>query len=363
MASSVYKFVVTDTSGNELAWLKSARGRSWSKYLSLPGEASFTLPINDTKATDTNIGLRNGLKIYRYNKVVWEGFIDGHDETDQDIVVHASGWLQIFASRLIKPTSAEISAGTGHKYSSKRVADQVMKDIIDRNNTDNDTGISTSTGDGASYPTDTDTITIEIPPYEPSLSWLVNLANAYKLEQEVVWNSDHDALVWKCTKEADAEDRGDIVFRYGQGGNIKDFQRAYTLNGMVNVLIAVPTGEGYDFLKDRKVLQDASSIAEYGFREEAVPFQYAGTDADNLTDLANEYLKKHKYPIEIMRFKLRPNAPFLGDWNLGDYVKFYIEADRIDIDDWRRIVGIEVKIDDKNPYESIEIITNPRRDT
>lgn len=336
----MYKYIICDKDDNKLAELHNAHNRNWSRYLSQESVANFTLLTDDPKATPTNLTLGNHLYIYRGNAIVFGGYVSDLDAKPKDIVVTNTSWEGLLNNRVIKP-AADLTAG--ETYTDKKIADEIMKVILDNFNTTKTTGITIPEGN---YPTDTDSITIEMGYWEKGLDAWMKLAAVGQLDFTIDPESK-EAFIY----EDKGKRRYNIILSYGTSGNVRDYNQLTSDAQLVNELIAVGIQDfSNEVMKETLpttvTVVDGPSQQAHGLYQRAIPFE-STTDESPLTSQAQEHLRIYKDGNTETGLVLGgPNIPSPGDYNLGDKIKVKVSDGIVDVDKWMRIVGNEIQIHD-----------------
>lgn len=150
------------------------------------------------------------------------------------------------------------------------------------------------------------------------------------------------------------------TFEYGPGAAIENFDSPLDGEGMVNTITGIAADNDFNILAIRD-LPLASSIDTYGTLQGVAAYG----DAKNLNVLrsrVNEELIVAGIPDVEIRVILSDRAMPLGKYHIGDKARFIINKNDIQVDQIRRIIGIDVKVNE-NGHETINLITNVPRDS
>ncbi len=146
----------------------------------------------------------------------------------------------------------------------------------------------------------------------------------------------------------------DIVFEYSNWGSVTDYNAPLNGDRMANDLTGVAADFGNQILHSQKV--DDASVQEYG-RIQGVA---AYIDVKNINALRSrlvEELRLTSKPDSELHVTLNDKAYPLGQYGLGDVVRIRVKDRIIDVDQLRRIVGIDVYVGGTG-QETIRLITN-----
>jgi hypothetical protein len=145
-----------------------------------------------------------------------------------------------------------------------------------------------------------------------------------------------------------------IVFEYSNWGSISDYDSPLNGERMANDLTGVAADYGNQILHTQK--SDEASVAEYGRIQDVAAY----IDVKNINALRSrltEELRLISKPDAELHITLNDRAYPLGQYALGDLVRVKIKDSLVEVDQLRRVVGVEVKVD-INGTESIRLITN-----
>jgi len=152
----MYRIQILDYTGSTVvATLFNAVVHGWSKRISSEGTMTFSMPIGDTTATDSNLQKYRQVNLFRQRQdgtltyeIVWTGFIEATKENGQYIDVICKGLLGLFKKRatannqvfsgqgsadaasLLSGNDRGITAGSGGVVTTRNVTVQSIIDIM-----------------------------------------------------------------------------------------------------------------------------------------------------------------------------------------------------------------------------------------
>jgi hypothetical protein len=150
-----------------------------------------------------------------------------------------------------------------------------------------------------------------------------------------------------------------MKFSYGQYGNIDDYNVPLNGDQMANYIWGIAADNQSNIIHAGP-LSDEASVAKYG-RIGAVAAYGDVKNTALLTSRVRAELNQVKTPDPEIHFTTNARAYPLGQWGLGDTVQVTIIDGPINSDSQRRIVGIDVLVNETG-NENIRAITNKPRD-
>lgn len=149
----------------------------------------------------------------------------------------------------------------------------------------------------------------------------------------------------------------DMVFQYGVVGGVEDYNVPLMGAGTVNRLTGVAADQNFNIISVKQ--DDTVSIGKYGILEGVAAFK----DAKNSSILSirlTEELRNISDPASEIHVVLGNASYPLGQYGLGDTVTIRIKDRIINVNQQRRIVGIDVKVHNTG-RETLRLITNVPR--
>lgn len=364
--TSLNVFVPTDQVGNYL---------EYEARLSSYGEAKFRVLTKDV-AWDRlgNIfdPYQNHIRIYRSNQLVWAGVVvDLPTRNKRYIEIKARTYLHVLEKVLVKHDAPDgNNAEYFRTFKSGTMADAVKAVVTE------------SIKDTAAYPVIRMITlgTIINPKYPQGFVDTANNSIAgqeWKFTADIALKFDERDIFFVLSQLANysncdfeiTEDlvfnfiprigsrKVDMVFDYGVGGAVDDYNAPLWGSRMANHLVGIAADKDYVILKDE--ISDNASIAKRG--------RLSGVAA--YIDVKNKNALKVRLAEEI-RFVAEPDAELdlymndkavpLGQYGLGDTITAVIKDGPINVRQERRVVGYKVKVN-ITMDESVRVITNKPR--
>lgn len=336
-----YKIKVKDSSGNLLGEFPIYRNLSFGKRLSNYGEASFEVPVSDTRVNSLVALRQYTIEIHReedgVSNLVWAGEQALRKGT---LDVKKNNWAEIFSYTWFEQlssrytTAERIFTGVDQGLIAWTLIDETQSD------TEGDLGITEGTIE--------ETIERDRKYYNNNImEMIINLSN-------VLGGFDFEITDLKAFNAASVigVDRTDsIVLRYGV--NIQECTIVEDFTKPVNRAIVLGEATGEDNLQ-RVEREDAPSMALYGLRED-VESQMDVSEIETLEDTGDAMLRKYKSRLFKVDAKILPSSLKVTDFALGDMVRLIIQDGVYDIDETYRIFEYSLELDALNK-ETLKLV-------
>lgn len=364
--TSLNVFVATDQMGNYLEY-----GSRLSSY----GEAKFRILTKDI-AWDRfgNIfdPYQNHIRIYRANQLVWSGVVvDLPQRNKRYIEIKGRTYLHILEKVLVKHDAPDgNNAEYFRTFKSGTMADAVRAIMTE------------SITDTAAYPIISKiTIgTIINPKYPQGFVDTANVSIAgqdWKFTPDIALKFDERDIFFVLSQLANYSQcdfeitqdlvfnfiprigsrKVDMVFDYGVGGAIDDYNAPLWGSRMANHLVGIAADKDYVILKTEA--SDSASIAKRG-RLSGVAAYIDVKNKNALNTRLAEELRFVSEPDAELSMIMNDKAAPLGTYNLGDTVTAVIEDGPISVRQERRVIGYDVKVNETMD-ETVRIMTNKPR--
>lgn len=374
--TQVKAFVPFDTSKHIL---------QYSKELSYYGRCKFKVSTKDVIFTtygDIFVPHKNHIRIRKGTKVVWQGAIVDNPRRNKDYVEITAFEYEFYLSKnLIKRTSADYN-GTENIF--RIFKSGTMADAV--------TALITETA--ADYASSTHILktlsvgTIENPDYPagfvsgfdksvltggwtfgessttakgPTLQFdyidALYVLRAFGMYTFADFEIDSD-LKFNFKKFLGNKKQKEIIFTYGNQGNIVDYNAPRLGQRMMNQVVAIATdSNGVIIHEDISITESIASIKEYGVLEGVAAYSDI-MDVNLLRARAQAELPYVCTPDETnITIYLNENSYPLGTYDVGDLVTIRIKDTCIDINEVRRIVGYTI-LEGQTGSEIIALQTN-----
>lgn len=337
--AKLYEFVIKNKSGETLAVLDSIKNRQFSLYLNKSGDASFELQPTDLKATGDlfQVGSKE-LYIYRAGKLIWGGELVSRrvDLSDgrETMVVNAKGFFDLLSKKVIGSPLASLS------YSSQDAGD-IAWDLIDRSQTGTNASFGITRG---SHPTtkNRDRTYDDFITVKDAILGLASTNIKDGFDFEIDANKQFNIFYPKGMQKSD------IIFEWGR--NITSFSEVQDASNMANQIIGIGAGVGSDLLTSTRNA-DATVQSNYKIRQKTISRKEVSVSA-TLQDHTDNELALNQVQQVILSLKYKGNLePSLGSYLVGDSVKVRIKHGIVQVDQFYRVYGIKVKINDEEDEE------------
>mgnify|MGYP001581561886 CR=1 FL=1 len=353
-----YVFVIIDSSGNQYEFERATR-RAWEYYENDVGRCRFFVPYNDLKLSTTSISDNklSEIRIYRSGSLVWQGAIQIVQDTVDGTWVYGEtynaflGWYgvrynqsytAIAIGTIITNEYANIISRSSNILSAKITQGTIQSPYI--------TGT-------ASDLTITRTLF-----HENFLSFLKQMVLASRAEmttsfaQNTAFNISFSetAPTFTFTRNV-GSNKADVVLELGS--EIVEFNIPRDMRDITNSVKGLAIGTGPIVLSTTAT--DTTSQSSWYLREQ-YPFFNNVTAQNDLNQRTDNFLFERKDTKRDMKIKLAAGlVPFDG-YALGDSIKVRINRGRVEIDEFRRVVGMEVDIDETGIESSVPILEKAR---
>lgn len=362
--TEIKSFYPLDSTGNFLEYLDK---------LSAWGRCRFRIATHDSALVDYgNIfePFKYHVRIYRANVLVWSGVIVTNPRrTRRFVEIEARTYLYLFTKVLVK-RDASVAAGDGkdnYRTLSSGSMSTAVTNIINESKADAITGsimsqITIGTIENPDFPMNytkadgsaligswsfSDDMTLQFD-YRDIFYVLSSLAMYPACDFEVTKD-----LVFNF-KQFIGNKQTDILFEYAEHGSITDYNAPLNGDRMANDLTGVAADFGNQILHSQKA--DDASVQEYG-RIQGVAAYVDVKNTNALRSRLTEELRLTSKPDSELHVTLNDKAYPLGQYGLGDVVRIKVKDRIIDVDQLRRIVGIDVYVDGTS-QETVRLITN-----
>lgn len=343
----------------------------YSRKLSARGECHFRIGTLDPLLTSEGDILKpfaNHVRIKRFGVVVWQGVIVKNPaRTKNYIDVTAYTYLYLLSRVLINhDTSPDPNYRT---FKSGTMASNITTILTEAQTVMGlpIAGLTAGTIDNPNYPADykdslgnalsgtwTFTENFQLKFDYRDILYVIETLGIYSVfDFELT-----DALVFNF-KSFIGNKQPNLVFSWGEFGNIEDFNVPRDGDKMANFLQGVAADNQFNILHAEQ--SDNVSIGTYG-RIAAVAAYGDVKNVNLLNSRLREELLQVSTPDGELHVTLNDRAYPLGQWGVGDTATYQISRGAISVSKLMRIVGYEVKVHDTGK-ETIRQILNVPRDT
>lgn len=342
----MFQYISKDFAGNIKGVLTEAFNKEFTFYESSPGQLVFTLPLKSPLADSSIIGQNsNIIEIYDGPTLVWAGIVSDYSGTEDTVTVTCDSFLYLFNYYFAKKASTNNSFKD--YYCSNTARDSNAWSAIAINtivNTIVTNAIAETNSLLGSSKCNVTIGTIEAPTAPASVSRLSNFNTVYALMGDLLAaaNSASDAPVMEVTPQRvfnfwknKNTDRPDTVFILGS--NMLRIDWAERVSDVSNHVFGA--GAGFWDKEIATEASDATSKAAYGAMFDILSRKDLSTTADLLVSL-NDFIKDYKDPSQVYGFSVK--TKLFDGWNLGDNIRVIAKNGLLNVDEYRRIVGVGV---------------------
>lgn len=358
-----YKFILASAVDlSNIGELTQARSRTFEVKLNSPGNASFTVPMNDELSA--NIWpLSSALKIYRTGstgqKLVWSGYVNTIDEdaTNNHMQINCVGWQERLSKRFLRQRLIYANVDDGDlvmnllaQANTSPFPDAYAPTVPAGSNPNNSTWLAwggklpnEGAGGATAYTTALRNRTYEL--YQSigqSINELVGIENGCD-----VWVDPATRMLYVYRKRRRI--LTNTVFGFGWGpNNIQQFNRTLDGSTVTNYYLATGrTGVTGQYQ------HDAASQGSYNLIEEMQNLADV-SDTNILNAYAGGEILMRAQPRQIFNVTPFPYStdkgvpePFV-DYDVGDQARLVAKKmPRLNVDQQVRVFGIQVGVDEE----------------
>lgn len=359
MAAPVkYMFVIKNASGN-LYEFERCTNRAWEWYENDVGRCRFFIPYNDLKLSTTSVPETafTEILIYRDGSLVWQGVL----QIIEDVLDGAWVYGETYMAAL-----GWYSARYNQEYSAQNISSIVTNEydnIETRTSNFLTAKITQGTIENPYISGTTNALTITRTLFhENFLQLLKQLVLTSQAEmtsswaQNTVFNISFSATTPTFTFLRNVgSNKSDIIFELNS--EIVDFNMPRDLRGIVGYTKGLAIASGPTILNSE---QTVAAVNTAYYRREFYPFFNNVTAQADLDNRSKNFLYERQDPRRDIKIRLAAGlVPFDG-YSMGDSIKVRINRGRVVIDEFRRVIGMEVKIDDTGVEQVVPILQKKR---
>lgn len=353
-----YSFIIKGPGGARHEF-EQATNRAWEVYENDVGRCRFFVPYNDTKLSTTSIpdDAYSEILIYRNGTLVWQGIV----QIVQDVIDGAWVYGETFVSALgwygVRYNEDYISTGVGSIITAE------YDNIETRTNNFLSAKITQGTIQEPYITETTNTLTINRTLFNENfllfLKQMVLVARAESTaawEQNAAFNISFSETTPTFTFSRDVgSDQENVVFELDS--EIVDFNIPRDNRSISNWVKGFAIGEGPVVLSAEYTEPDSQNS---WYLREFYPFFANVTAQDDLNSRSENFSLDRKDPRRDMKIKLAAGLTPFDGYALGDSIRVRLNRGRVNIDELRRVVGMEVSIDDTG-IENIAPVLQKKR--
>lgn len=360
-APANYMVVVKDQNGN-LYEFEKATDLAWEWYENDVGRCRFHIPYNDVKLTTTSIPQNafSEIRIYRNGTMVWQGFIAFVRDTKDGTIVWGLTYLECLKWYTQNLTdSADIGPfqigaeiiDTFYEgalvYTNNILAAKITKGTIEN---PYDTGTSTAKTISRSFYNDR---FFDICQEMVAVSRADSPSGAWKQDTvfEITFSTTPTFNFWRDV----GTDKSNVIFELDS--EIVNFAFDVDMRELRNNIQGFAVGEGPVVLQSSQT--DTTSRTTY-YNRSFFPFYGDVTNQVELDERVKNDLTELKDPTKNISIQLASNITPFDGYSMGDAIKVRINRGRVSVDEFYRVIGMEVNRD-TNGVEIVNPILQKKR--
>lgn len=353
-----YIFVIKDFDGN-LYEFERCTSRAWEWYENDVGRCRFFIPHNDLKLSTTSIpeDRYSEILIYRNGSLVWQGItqivqdaIDGtwvYGET----LMTALSWYGVRYSQAYTATAVGTVITNEYDNIETRTANFLTAKITQ--GTIQDPYISGTT----TSLTITRTLF-----HENFLDFLKQMVLVSRAEATSSWDQNavfnisfsETTPTFSFSRNVGSQ-KADVVLELDS--EIVDYNNPKDFRGILSYVKGLAITSGPSVINST---EDSTVVAANWYRREFYPFFNSVNAQNDLDSRTNNFLHERRDPKREMKIKLTAGLTPFDGYTMGDSIKIRINRGRTVIDEFRRVIGMEVSIEDTGVEQSVPILQKAR---
>lgn len=353
-----YQFIIKDQSGNLYEFERCAR-RAWDNYENDIGRCRFFIPKNDLKLSTVSVSDTefSEIRVYRNGDLKWQGMISMVQDTLEGTYVYGETFMAMLSKYY-----ARFAQG----YSSSQIDTLLSAEydnIAARTNNFLSAKITKGTIE-APYLTGTASpITITRTLYHENfldllkqLMYVARSEISASFDQYTVFNiSFHETTPTFSFLRNVGTNKPDVIFELGS--EIVDFSRPLDFRTIENEGRGYAVGAGPTALNST----ESNSTSQTSFyRRETVPYYNNVTGQTDLDKRVANRIAENGNPRRDLFLKFAAGLTPFDGYAMGDNVIVRLDVGRPDLDEYRRVIGMEVTIDDSGVENTIPILQKAR---
>lgn len=353
-----YIFVIKDKNGNLYEFERAVK-KAWEWYENDVGRCRFLIPGNDLKLSSTSVP-EDGyseILIYRNGALVWQGVTQVVQDTGDGCFVYGETFMAALGWYGVRYNQAYSSTAVG------TIITNEYDNIETRSSNFLTAKITQGTIQNPYQSGTTNNLTITRTLFhENFLTFLKQMVLASQAEMTTTWdqnavfniNFSETAPTFTFYRNVGV-DQSDVVFELDS--EIVDFNIPRDMRGILSYSKGLAIASGPTVLNSEET--DATVATNY-YRREFYPFFNNVNAQGELDSRTNNFLYERKDPRREMKVKLAAGLTPFDGYSMGDSIRVRINAGRVSIDEYRRVIGMEVSIGEDGVEETVPILQKRR---
>ena len=355
-----YLVIIKSKDGTNSYEFRGVSDIQYEHYENEVGRCFFKIPYNDLVLNSTAIPANTfqEILIFRNGSLVWQGFVAYVFDTVESCNVYGLTYMEIFKW---------YRSGYGTVYTAKKIGTEFISPIYDIVAALSDSVLGRITKGTIQDPYNTSTAVAKV------VTKTVYDEAFYELLQDMVGISRADSPVgaWKQDSVFEVTfsetaptfnfwrdvgaDKADVIYQLDS--EIVSFSYGTDFRFINNDV------KGFGVISGPKVINspqnDPTSITSY-YRRQISPYYGNMTSQVQLDEKSKDFLKEYKDPLRHFSITLAAGmTPFSG-YSMGDGIKIRINRGRINLDEYFRVVGMEVSMQN-NGIEIVKPLLERKR--
>lgn len=353
-----YIFVIKDASG-DLYEFERATSRAWEYYENDVGRCRFFIPFNDLKLSTTSVpdDRISRIYIYRNGTLIWQGVTQIVQDTLDGVWVYGETYEAILSWYGVRYNQAYTSTAIG------TIITNEYDNIETRTNNFFSTHFTQGTIEAPYISGTSNNLTITRTLFnENFLDFLKQMVLSARAEMTSTWSQNtvfkisfsETAPTFTFTRNA-GSNKDDVILELDS--EIVDYNIPRDMRSITNEVkgLAITTGPSVI----SATYSDTTSQCMW-YRREFYPFFNNITAQSDLNQRTSNFMSDRKAPQRDMKIQLAAGlAPFDG-YVMSDNIRVRINRGRVSIDEYRRVIGMEVSIDDSGVEVTTPVLQKAR---
>lgn len=326
------------------------------------GRCYFKIPTNDLILNSTSIPANSfqEIIIFRNGSLVWQGFVAYVFDTVNTCNIYGLTYMELFKW---------YRSGYKTVYTAKKIGSEFISPIYDIAAALGDSILARITKGTIQNPYNTSTAV------EKVITKTVYDEPFYELLQDMVAISRADSPVGAWKQDAVFEvtfnettptfnfwrnvgsDKADVIYQLDS--EIVDFSYGTDFRFIQNDIKGFGVIAGPDVITSPQT--EATSITGY-YRRQISPYYGSVTNQTQLDEKTKDFLKEYKDPLRHFSITLAAGMTPFNGYSMGDGIKIRINRGRINLDEFFRVIGMEVSLENKG-VEIVKPILERKRTT
>lgn len=353
-----YIFVIKDNNGNLYEFERSVN-RAWEYYENDVGRCRFFIPYNDLKLSATSVpdDEISRIYIYRNGTLVWQGITQIVQDTLNGVWVFGETFEAALSWYGVRYNQAYTSTAIG------TIVTNEYDNIETRPVNFFSSLVTQGTIEAPYISGTTSNLTITRTLFnENFLDFLKQMVLSARAEMTSSWSQNtvfkisfsDTTPTFTFTRNAGSE-KADVILELDS--EIIDFNIPRDIRGVANEVKGLAITSGPSVIT--ATYSDATSRGDW-YRREFYPFFNNVTAQSDLNQRTSNFMQDRKAPLRDMKIKLAAGLTPFDGYAMSDSIKVRINRGRVNIDEYRRVVGMEVSIDDAGIETTVPILQKAR---